>query len=246
MHEINCMRHQLSQALYYAKRARLVLSYADENLLRPELGRAQDSLTNAMRCEAVVYNHFRLYKAALNLLGQAEHSAAAAAAPEVWLPHLYRDRLLALGQMRRSALSEAERLAHQGADWAERHGDPDAELLAVLLYKGLITAYLHHNHVDAAAHLGRGLVEQVAQLPRVGPMHQVQVRMAHAETLWRAHRLDDWEAEVAAIIQVAAAAELTFALVRLHTHYGRAVEPLLAQLDGDLAHKYRVTTLANA
>lgn len=241
LHEINCMRHQLSRALYYAKRARVVLSHADEAVLRPQWSRAQDALTNAMRCEAVVYNHYRLHKPALELLSQAEASVAAAASPAVWLPHLYRDRLLAVANTRRTALGEAERLAFQGTDWAERRGGDNAELLAVLLHKGLVIAYLRHNHLDQAERLARQLVDQVTKLPRAGPMHRAQVNLVYAAALWRAGRQADWQAVIAQTIQLAADAELTFALARIHHHYGAAAEPWLAQIAGEFAHKYRVS-----
>ncbi len=214
--------------------ARLILSHADEAKLQAKPTRAMAAMTNALRCEAVVYNNLALHKAALELLNQAEGSPGAMAAPGFWIPQVFRDRLAALGGMRRIALGEAERVTRQGAEWAAREGGPDTEILIVLLERGLSSVYMRHGRPEQAQRLALRLMEQVGQAPRSGPFHKALVAMNYAETLWRTQRWDEWRHVMADTIHLAVAAELSFVLARIRTQYGAAVAPLFADLDSSL------------
>jgi hypothetical protein len=234
LHEINCQRNQLSRAIYFAKRARMVLSHADRAKLHPLHSRAMNALTNALRCEAVAYNNLKLYKVALHLLDQAEASPGAQAAPEIWLPHLYRDRLNAVAGIRRVALGEAERVAREGARWAKIGDSTHAEMFTLLLQKGLALVYLRHGRTAHAEPLLLQLMEQMNGNPQAGPMYQAMVRLDYAELLWRTQRHEEWREVMPNTIRLAADAELTLTLTRIHKRYGRAVQPFLADLDQTL------------
>jgi hypothetical protein len=221
LHEIAAVEYRRALALYWAKQARAVLEQADPDRLRDTDAHYPPLLTNAIRSEAVACQNLHLARMAYNLVERAETTPDARRHPELWLPHLYRDKLAALAGLRRSAAGEAEGLAQRGLAMCEQSTDPFAPLLALLLERGLAHVYLAQQRVDPAAELLVRLMDRLDRVPHLGPLDRMMVLIDYAAVLWQQQDRGQWQVVVQQAVGLGLAARLVHQLHRLRSVYGQ-------------------------
>ena len=234
MHEICCVRNQMSRALYYAKRARVVLQGADPAHYQKQVEHHAHSLTNAIRSEAVAYHNLDLDSHALALLDQAETTPDVKQRPHFWLPHLYRDKLASLVELRRFRISEAEGLTQQGLEQCALVDGEEGPLLALLLERGLAGAYLRTARLRQAEGILRRLLDEMEQVPRLGMLHRVLTLVDYGKALWQQQDRSQWREVIAHTMTLAAQSGLQHQLTRLRDQYGDALNDVLVEVDAEV------------
>ncbi|MFN8491731.1 MAG: helix-turn-helix transcriptional regulator [Caldilineaceae bacterium] len=217
-----------ANALYYATKARVVLSQWTSTEIAPSAREAFGvAELNALRAVATAYHNIKLLNVGYALCCQAEALTIVRQRPAEWLPHLCRDKLNALQEKTRFSLREAEALTQAGKRWCERSVHPHAGLWAFMLDRSLAQLYLHSGNGKKAARLLSVLAEQIEVLPVVGALHRVLFLKTYAEALWLMGDQAAWATTIQTALQLANAGGLTHQISEIRKWYGEAL-PWLA------------------
>ena len=192
--EVGCVLDRLYDSLAMALLAERVAEGLEGQDRRTGIREFYSPQTQIVRAKAVVYHNLHLYREAYDLCSRAEEMPVVRARPEVWLPHIVRDKLKAMAHLGRLSIREAEECARQGWDaCASPAWDAGtAQVLSLLVDHSLVDCYLGHgNRADLAkaaglARMHRDAIERNA-IPGLAPLHKVMFYKALAE-------IERWEA----------------------------------------------------
>jgi len=144
--------------------------------------------TNAIRAKAIVLYNLHLHSQAYVQCLRAEETASVKDSPEIWLPHIVRDKLKALAHRSRFSIREAEECARLGWDaCASQAWDANvAEMLSLLIDLSLVGCYLSYGGHSCLARAS-SMMEQHLDRVRanragaITPLHKVMFYKTLAE-----------------------------------------------------------------
>jgi hypothetical protein len=224
LHDVQCVLNRPDSALYCAKLARTVIQSLEPGDFRQDRELFDTLEINAIRAEAVAYHNLHLYQEAYDCCLQAHNANAMKNRPELWKPHLYRDMINALSRKPRFAISEAEGLANQVRAVCEHRGDDFAPLLLLLSNRSLGEAYIEHGSLKKARRVLRAQLEQITQIPNVGPLHRTLFLRTYGKLLIKQDDSAGWDF-IRLAVRIAHEAGLYHQIMEMRQEYGSAVGP---------------------
>jgi hypothetical protein len=232
---------QPGAALYHAKMARwLVEGREDEHLCFYDPRTGQEQVTdvyelqvNAIRSEAVGYNEFGSYAGAALLCDRALRNEAVSRSPDIWKPHILRDKLDALGRDPRVPRDDLEACAAEARSICE-DGENGIGLFLI-------------NNVVARAYLVRGLNREAGDILRqnrsllrlcssggnIGQLHEAMLYSRLADLHHQEKNEEAWQHYVAQALTIAHHAGLVEVYRGLLDKYNE--HPLFKTLDAQIA-----------
>lgn len=230
LHELNSVHGHHSRALYYAKRARFVLSMSQGSSGARDPDRMEMTLTNAVRLEGVSYFNLGLQRAAYVVLSDAERTPAARRHPGKWLPHIFRDKLDCLSHTPRASIAEAEALTLRGGRALEAADVNQAGLQALMLERSLCNVYLHRSRIDDAARLLARLTDEMDTVPDLGLLHRMLILKDYAHVLWHQEDRAQWAEVLGDALMLAEEAGLSHQVALLRQRYQSVPQEAFALL----------------
>jgi len=224
LHDVQCVLNRPDSALYCAKLARSVIQSLEPRDFQQDRELFDTLEINAIRAEAVAYHNLHLYQEAYDCCLQAHSANAMKNRPELWKPHLYRDMINALSRKPRFAISEAEGLANQIRAVCEHRGDDFAPLLLLLSNRSLGEAYIEHGSLKKARRVLRAQLEQITQIPNVGPLHRTLFLRTYGKLLIKQGDSAGWDF-IRFAVRIAHEAGLCHQIMEMRQEYGSAVGP---------------------
>lgn len=228
LHDACCVFNRPVSALYHAQMARALLERVEGPGRPPALvitlpwsGEAQvDDYSalwvNAVRIEAVSQYLLGFHYQAERLCEEALHSEAVQRQPDVWLPHIFREKLNTLAQDPSATADEIKECLSQARSVSEALDD---ELGLLLFYNASGRGYLlrgRGKEARDALHQGLALVDRSQE---VGQLHKALL----FSTLAAFHRSqgheDEWRFYVGQTLSIAhgaGLAEVTHSLSQTH------------------------------
>jgi hypothetical protein len=235
LHDIFCVFNRPGTALYHAKMARAILDYVEDDSLYRKQGlifynfqKEQEEIldyyelqVNAIRSEAVSYNHLGLHGIAQATCERALKNEAVNRNPTKWKVHILRDSINALSRNPRTGSTDLEECAYKGRSICEANND---ELGLLLIHNYLAQGYLlRGQHKKAKGILNQELF-RIDHSTEVGQLHKCLILRGLA-TL---HRMQgnkaEWEFFVTQTLSIAQEAGLSEISGKLHQEYGNEPE----------------------
>ena len=186
--EIGCVLDRVHDALAAALLAERVASTLETPDIRSQVRELYAPQTNASRVKALAYYNLRLYREAYEECLRTEQSPAVRARPDIWLPHVARDRLKALSHLGRFRIGEAEACAARGWDaCASPVWDGDiAQMLSLLIDLSLVRCYASYGgrgNLLKARHMMQGHLDEIRRnrAGAITPLHRVMFYKTLAE-----------------------------------------------------------------
>jgi hypothetical protein len=239
-HDTQSVLNGLVDALWHARIARTVLEDLRPNDFREDRERLGDFMVNAIRSEAVSYHNLGLAREAYRQCQEAEVAPAIRQRLSFWRAHIFRDKMNALANMPRFAISEAEGLAQQAEDACERgaHRKEERDVLVLLIRESLSRCYIRHGSARSLRKAGaklESLVEEAETLAYVGPLHRTLVWRSHARLCWQRGDQKGWQDSVRHALDVAREAGLDHQVSYIAKEYGQALLDVFPGLETDVA-----------
>jgi len=221
LHSVESNRNLHTNAIYHAKKARALLSHFSRTEFDPDQRERFDELTfTALRLEAVAHTNLDSVRSAYDLCCSGEALPEVKYRPEVWLPHLYRDKINAYSKLSRFSIRAAETWAIHGKQLCERITHDQAPLWSFMLDRSLAQAYLRYGNVKKAMNILEHLVGELEKLPVAGLLHRVSFLKTYAEALDKDGDRQTWKAVIGSALQLAESAGLTHQIAKIKAQYG--------------------------
>src|SRR5579885_3619211 len=104
LHDTQCLLNRPDDALYYARLADWLIDRLDKSLYRSQREYIDLLELSAIRAQTVAYHSLKLPKAAYACCEEAETVRIIRERPDIWKPHLLRDKLNALSHTTRFSI----------------------------------------------------------------------------------------------------------------------------------------------
>mgnify|MGYP000474589466 CR=1 FL=1 len=191
-HDALCVLNRSDEALWHAKRVRLVTQQLNRKDFRdPE--RVDFMQVNALRCEAVALHNLHLARPMQEVCAQVETLEGLKRGEQFWRPWLNRDKIQALMDLPRFSIREVEMLARQVFRLCDSRGDAYDPLMVLLISQSLTRAYMQYENFDKAYQVLNQAHADVDTIPHVGPLHRVLFFKTFAQWYWlQGSHGDEW------------------------------------------------------
>lgn len=223
-------------ALWHAKLARFTGQRANmKELSAKQRSEFIDLRINAARLEAVSYANLGASERAITvcekteqLLSREEFKHRA----DYWKPHLYRDKLKAIREKSRFAISTAESLADEvmRALESDIYLPKESELLSSLIHSSLVRTYVKHGSnrsLKKAKRLLKTKLTRAQDLDYAGPLHRTTLLKTWAQFYWQVGDRQAWRHFVLSALEVATAAGLEDQVQKINSNYGNLLNSKL-------------------
>ena len=215
-------------ALHIVNVADAVLARIDPHDEDVERDWHQHLSINLMYARSLTYRHLNLTKQALATADQAIYRLGSTTSAErsIWLPSLYRDKIMSLAQRPRFALAEIEGLGDQIRRFVDQSGRSHATLL-LLLDRSLIDAWVKYGSsrsLKRADALLRLRLNNLAQLDGYGPLPKTMYLRSAAHYFWKMRAYDEWQYFLRILVNTARAAGLRHQLSEARRDFGDAID----------------------
>jgi transcriptional regulator with XRE-family HTH domain len=228
--------NQRIDALYVAKRARLIAESLDRSDF-PRDAELLDTLkVDTLRSEAVCLYNLKLYRQSYALEQRAQAAGAVKSDPLAWTPRINRSLVEGLAHLPRFAISEAKELATQALALCEKRGDQQDEVWIFLINQALAAAYIQHRNFKHA----RGILEvnyrQVDKIPNFSALCLVLFLRTFARLCWREAKFDQWRHLTREAITIARQADFRHELVEIQQEYpNQFLQEIYPDCDGTIS-----------
>jgi len=230
LHDTQCLLNRPDDALYHAKFARMLIQNLDRSTYRAQREYIDWLEFHAIRAGTVAYFNLDLPKQAYDCCEEAETTRAMRERPEECRPHLLRDKLNTLSHTPRFTLHDAERLAHEMSDIAQRRGGVDGPIWEFLMQRSLGRAYLEYGSFSKAHRTFEALLNDLHLIPGLGPVPKTLFLTAYAKLLLKQGHTAEWQEILRRAIHTAADTGITQQFVELRQSYGPTMGPLLSEM----------------
>ncbi len=230
LHDTQCLLNRPDDALYYARLADWLIDRLDKSLYRSQREYIDLLELNAIRAQTVAYHGLKLPKAAYACCEEAETVRIIRERPDVWKPHLLRDKLNALSRTTRFSIREAEELAQEVQTISQRRGGAVGLSLNFLIQRSLGMAYHTHRNHSKARRVFDALLSDLHTIPQLGPVPKTLFLNAYAKLLLEQDHISEWEAILKQAASTADNSGITQEFVRMRQSYGPTMGPLLMEM----------------
>jgi tetratricopeptide (TPR) repeat protein len=227
---VQCVLDRADDALWNAKLARAALSNLSLAIERQDGAKAEDLFVNAMQAEAVAYHNLGLFREAYRCCARAEASPAIGGRLDRWKPHLYRDKLNALSEIPRFAISEAMGLVDQVRAVCERgiYSDEENDLLLVMMHRSLAQAYLQRGDCAKAEGILQAEIDRMDGLAHIGALHRTLLWQTYARLCWERGSPSRWQNAIRRAWAIAHQAGLAHQLRCMQCEHGETLAMALS------------------
>jgi hypothetical protein len=234
MHDALCILNRNDEALWYAKRGRLVAESLEPVEYRGMQDRIAFNQVNAFRSEAIALHNLKLHQAALKLYEQAEASEGMKRNDQFWRLWLNRDKINALAGMSRFSITLVEELAAQARRIYEMRAEADDSLMSLLITESLARAYIRHENFKDASRVLRAGFDDLYGVAHIGPLHQVMFLRTFARFYWQqGDRGAEWRFFASQGVRQAQQAGLEHQLNEMRHEYGTQLDELDEELSSN-------------
>jgi tetratricopeptide (TPR) repeat protein len=230
LHDTQCLLNRPDDALYHAKLARMLIENLDRSTYRAQREYIDRLEFHAIRATTVACFNLNLLRQAADCCEEAEITRAMRERPEECKPHLLRDKLNTLSHASRFTLREAEELAHEVSDLAQRCSRADDPIWEFLMQRSLGRAYFIYGSFAKAHRIFEALLNQLHHIPGLGPVPKTLFLNAYAKLLFKQGHIAEWQEVLKRAVHTAADTGISQQFVELRQSYGPTMGPLLSEM----------------
>ncbi len=218
-HDALCVLNRSDEALWHAKRARVVTPFIESNRSNQE--RVDFVRVNALRCEAVALHNLKLARPMQAICDQVEVAGEFKRNEAFWRPLVNRDKIQALEDTPRFSIREAEEYARQVFRLCDRRANSTDPLMTLLVSQSLTRAYIKRGNFEKAHHILVNQLNGLDSIPQMGPLHRVIFFKTFALWYWtQGSRGDEWRYFLKQAFELGTEAGLTHQLDELRRDFG--------------------------
>lgn len=212
------------QALRVAVHAARALERVPDAEQRRDLEAYDHLVINARRTEAVALYNLKLPRAAYMRSRSLEETQSFRHCATYWTAHVFRDRLNAISELPRVAVSEADLLAIRASRSLERRHQPEDVLLDVLIREAHAKVLMSRRKYDRAHLLLHDAYALLRSTRLGGALHETLVLRSMADAAWHLGEREEWRTHIDAALTLADAAGLSHQIAKIRERYGAALD----------------------